>query len=174
MTTLVLTIIGADRSGLVDSLADVISGHGGNWMESRMAHLGGKFAGILRVSVPAENADALLSAFKELERMGLGVHAEADPTVASGEDFIPVTLELLGNDRPGIVREITHVLAAQGVNVEEFHTECTEAPMSGGQLFRAKAQLRLPPSLDRDALRREIEQVAHDLMVDINLKVPDA
>jgi glycine cleavage system regulatory protein len=171
MTTLVLTIIGADRPGLVDSLADVISVHGGNWMESRMAHLGGKFAGILRVSVSRENVDALRSALKELETTGLGVRAEADTAILADGDFIPVTLELVGNDRPGIVREITHVLASQGVNVEEFNTECTEAPMSGGQLFRTSAQLRLPASLDHEQLRQALEQVAHDLMVDIKLKV---
>ena len=54
MPNLVLTLIGPDRPGLVEAVAQPIAANGGNWLESRMAHLGGKFAGILRVDVPAD------------------------------------------------------------------------------------------------------------------------
>jgi glycine cleavage system regulatory protein len=172
MPKLVLTIIGPDRPGLVDELAEAVAEHQGNWMESRMAHLGGKFAGVVRVSIPAEQTDPLLAALQGLESHGLKVHAEADTAEEAAQSFLPVTLDLLGNDRPGIVREISHALATHGVNVEEFRTECADAPMSGGQIFRATAQLRLPPGLDADTLRHELEQVAHDLMVDISLNQP--
>ena len=57
MTTyLVLTIIGEDRPGIVESLAEIISDYSGNWLESSMSQLAGKFAGILRVSVKKINA----------------------------------------------------------------------------------------------------------------------
>jgi glycine cleavage system regulatory protein len=172
MNSLVLTVIGPDRPGLVDSLAETVAAHQGNWLESRMAHLGGKFAGILHVVVPEEHSAALLTALDALGTQGVTVHAEQDTVAEVHETFLPFTLELLGNDRPGIVREISHALASRGVNVEEFRTECVDAPMSGGQLFRATAQLRLPPELAVDDLRHQLEQVAHDLMVDISLNEP--
>ena len=172
MPKLVLTIIGPDRPGLVDELAEAVAEHQGNWMESRMAHLGGKFAGVVRVSIPDERKDPLLAALDQLESHGIKVHVEADTADEEPLQFLPVTLDILGNDRPGIVREISHVLATHGINVEEFCTECVDAPMSGGRIFRATAQLRLPPDLDADALRHELEQVAHDLMVDVSLNKP--
>jgi glycine cleavage system regulatory protein len=137
-----------------------------------MAHLGGKFAGILHIVVPEERTEALLAALEALATHGLSVNAERDTVTDIHKTFRPFTLELLGNDRPGIVREISHALASRGVNVEEFRTECVDAPMSGGQLFRATAQLRLPPNLLVDDLRHQLEQVAHDLMVDISLNEP--
>ncbi|NIL97799.1 MAG: glycine cleavage system protein R [Planctomycetales bacterium] len=173
MHSLVLTVIGPDRPGLVDSLAEIVAAHQGNWLESRMAHLGGKFAGILHVVVPEQQTEALLAALETLGTHGLSVHAERDTVTEIHQTFRPVTLELLGNDRPGIVREVSHALAGRGVNVEEFRTECIDAPMSGGTLFRATAQLRLPPDLAADDLRHQLEQLAHDLMVDISLNEPD-
>ena len=52
-TSLVLTIIGDDRPGIVEQLAEEVLDAGANWEESRMARLAGKFAGLLRVSVEA-------------------------------------------------------------------------------------------------------------------------
>ena len=168
-TSLVLTVLGQDRPGLVESLAEVVSEHGGNWVESRMAHLAGQFAGILRVEVDPQQAEALTAAIARLTEAGLDtvVHPDAAPVT---DKKIPVhLLSVVGQDRPGIVREISHVLATQGVNVEELSTECTNAPNSGQALFRASAQLRLPPHVSAEALRAALEQVASDLMVDVTL-----
>ena len=172
MSLLVLTVIGPDRPGLVESIAEAITAHQGNWMESRMAHLGGKFAGILRVSVPASEVESLKSHLKELCEKGLYIHTETDTAERAEEEFLSVSLELVGGDRPGIVKEISHALAGRGVNVEELNTECVAAAMTGKSLFRAVAQLRLPPDLGVDDLRHELEKVAHDLMVDIALNLP--
>lgn len=171
-TSLVLTILGADRPGLVESIARVVADHGANWVESRMAHLAGQFAGILRVEVAADRADALAVALRALSAAGLESIVTPDPA-ASG--LAPLTdrpllrLELVGQDRPGIVREITRILASQGVNVEELATECVAAPTTGQMLFRATAQLRLPPGVTEASLRTALEAVAADLMVDIDL-----
>jgi len=169
-TSLVLTIIGQDRPGLVDSLAQVVAEHGGNWVESRMAHLAGKFAGILRVEVAAEQAELLNAALQDLAGAGLEsvVHPISSPPVEGQPP--PVQLSLVGQDRPGIIREISQVLAAQGVNVEELNTECTNAPNTGQALFRATAQLRLPAHISADALREALEHVAADMMVDVTLE----
>jgi glycine cleavage system regulatory protein len=164
---LVLTVIGPDRPGLVEVLSRTVADHGANWLESRMAHLAGHFAGMVRVSVPVQRADELASALRALE--GLRVQVES-ASAAPGGDEPAVVLDLLGQDRPGIVREVSHALATRGVNVEELETECESAPMSGETLFRARARLRLPPELPLDALRETLEKLADELMVDVALE----
>jgi glycine cleavage system regulatory protein len=166
-SSLVLTLIGPDRPGLVEALSRTVADHGANWLESRMAHLSGHFTGMVRVSVPAERAEELAAALRSLE--GLRVLVET-ASAAPVQDAPVVVLELLGQDRPGIVREVSHALAARGVNVEELETECHSAPMSGETLFRARARLRLPPGLAVEALREALEKLADELMVDVALE----
>ena len=169
-TSLVLTILGKDRPGLVGSLSELGAEHGGNWIESRMAHLAGQFAGILRVEVDADGADALTAAIKGLTDAGLESVVLPDQAVDEPSSSPLVQLSLVGQDRAGIVREVSQVLAAQGVNVEELSTECTNAPNSGQPLFRASAALRLPANVTADSLRKALEEVAGDMMVDITLE----
>jgi glycine cleavage system regulatory protein len=167
--SLVMTIIGVDRPGLVDSLASLVTLHSGNWLESRMSRLGGQFAGILRVEVPAENATSLVSALEKLRTQGLTVVVHADQPPAAAFAARESVLEIVGQDRPGIVREISHALASFGINVEELHTECVSAAMSGETLFKARARLRLPESCDSAAVRQKLEKIAEDLIVEISL-----
>jgi glycine cleavage system regulatory protein len=169
--TLVMTLMGADRPGLVEQVAALVAQHGGNWLESRMAHLGGQFAGILRVAVPAEQQAALQSALQQLGQAGLQVvfYAESAGEAGAAAGRL-MRLELVGQDRPGIVREISRVLAAHGVNVEELETGCESAPMSGEVLFRAQAQLSVPAACDLGALRAALEKIAADLIVDLQLR----
>jgi glycine cleavage system regulatory protein len=166
---LVMTVIGVDRTGLVESIASAITSHGGNWLESRMCRLGGQFAGILRIHVSTENQASLTASLKALESRGLSIVVHADTPGAPIDGGKITALEIVGHDRPGIVREITRALASQGVNVEEFSSECVSAPMSGEPLFKAQAKLRLPPASTAPALRKELERIAADLMVDISL-----
>lgn len=167
--SLVMTLIGEDRPGLVGRLAAVVAEHGGNWLESRMAHLGGQFAGILRVEVPAENETALLGALRALDAQGLSVHVRRDTTPFVSAVKNRAVIELVGQDRPGIVRQISQVLAEHQVNVEELATQCVSAPMSGETLFRATAHVRLPETLALARLRAALEEIASDLMVDISV-----
>jgi len=166
---LVMTVIGPDRPGLVDGVAGVLAAHGGNWLESRMSRLGGQFAGILRAEVPEDRETALLAALKKLEERGLTLVVCPDAPQAPAAESRLNRLEIVGQDRPGIVSQISHALAAFGVNVEELHTECASAAMSGETLFRAEARLSLPAHCDTAALRRELEKIAEDLIVEISL-----
>jgi glycine cleavage system regulatory protein len=168
MKNLVLTLIGPDRPGLVESLAKRVTDHGGNWLESRMAHLAGQFAGILRIEVPPDRVDALHAALAELEAEGLRVVAESGARPAD-DDLRAMELELLGQDHPGIVRKVAEVLLGHGVNIEELVTDNVSAPMAGGLLFSAKARLHVPAGTDTDRLRRDLETIADDLMVDLRL-----
>jgi glycine cleavage system regulatory protein len=174
MTDLVLTLIGTDRPGLVEAVAGIVAAHGGNWLESRMTHLAGKFAGILRAELPPEKVDAALAALAALEARGLKVVAETAPrAAASAPGEAPartMDLDLLGLDRPGIVREISQLLAANGVNVEELVTDRHSAPMSGEMLFEARAHVQIPGTTNVSVLRAALERVASDLMVEIKLE----
>jgi glycine cleavage system regulatory protein len=170
MTDLVLTLIGPDRPGLVQAVAGIVAEHGGNWLESRMTHLAGKFAGILRAELPPERADAALAALAALEGHGLKIVAETVARTERAGVERTMDLELLGLDRPGIVREIAQLLASSGVNVEELTTNRTSAPMSGEILFEAKAHVRVPASTDLGKLRAALERIASDLMVEIKLQ----
>ena len=169
MTTyLVLTAIGEDKPGLVESLAEVIADNSGNWLESSMSQLAGKFAGILRVSVNDSEADQLISALDGIsDQLTLVIErANSDVEIESPQT---VELNLIGNDRPGIIREFSHALASLSVNVEQLSTECVSAPMSSDILFKAKANLKVPVGLELELLQREIERLADDLIVEVQL-----
>ena len=172
-TRLVLTVIGRDRPGLVERLAALIADHGGNWLESRMSRLGGEFAGILRLALPANRAADLREALTNLSTAGLSAIAREDLETPAAPHRL-AELELVGQDRPGIVRQIAAALAAHGVNVEELETECVSAPMSGETLFKEHARLALPPGIDLARLRAELERIAADLLVDLRLQPLDA
>ncbi len=167
--SLVLTVIGADRPGLVDSISKAVVAHEGNWLESHMSRMAGKFAGILRVSAPEAQAAPLMDALQALEKEGLRISIESGSTEADEQERHRLQLDLVGNDRPGIIREIAQVLAKNGVNVDELVTAQTIAPMTGETLFHAKAELCAPRALALESLREELEAIAQDLMVDIHL-----
>jgi glycine cleavage system regulatory protein len=168
-TFLVLTVNGPDRPGLVETLSQAVANHRGSWLESRMARLAGHFAGILRVSVPEEQVDALTRALQSLEPEGLQisvVRSELEPPASDAQEL---RLEIIGSDRPGIVHDISQALADRDINVDELRTEIMSAPMSGELLFLANAELLIPAGLDLDLLRKDLEALAHELMVDIDL-----
>ncbi len=183
-TNLVLTIIGDDKPGLVESLAQVIARNHGNWLESNMSHLAGKFAGILRVSVDDTAADALMADLYRLSDSPAKLKLIVEKAAALPDSVVPFAagpstivpeklrtwrLKLVGNDRPGIIKEVSQALAAQHVNVEELLTQCSSAPMSGDMLFHAQAILNVPVSLNIDELQAELERLADDLMVEVSL-----
>ncbi|MCC7375332.1 MAG: hypothetical protein IT581_11820 [Verrucomicrobiales bacterium] len=165
---LVLTVIGRDRPGLVEQLARLIADHGGNWLESRMNRLGGEFAGILRLTVPSDRESALRQALAALGNAGLNVQIRSDDVPAPVPTRV-VQLELVGQDRPGIVRQIASAWASRGINVEELVTECVSAAMSGETLFKATAKVALPAGVDLPSLRADLDRIANDLLVDISL-----
>ena len=171
--SLVLTVIGLDRPGLVELLSDTAHRHGANWEASRMTRLGGRFAGLLLVRVDGERAGALTRDFEALSRVGLKVVVEPSVEGEPHESWQRLRLELLGTDRPGIVQKVSAILSHRGVNVEDIATERTSAPMAGGDVFKVSALIACPPQLSTDELRRALEQAANDLMVDITLAAPE-
>ncbi len=162
---LVLTVLGNDRPGLVGELASVISAHHGNWLQSSMAQLAGKFAGIVEVSVSGDHLDGLTQALSKLTT--LKVTVESTEVRKSALARRRLKLSLVGHDRIGIVREVSQVLARFSVNVENLSTRTASAPMSAELLFHADAELTADKALDAGALIAELERISADLMVDI-------
>jgi glycine cleavage system regulatory protein len=170
LTTIVMTVIGADRPGLVQQVAASVADHGGNWLESRMCRLGGQFAGILRVEVPAPRAAELTHALAELDAQGLRVIIHAEAAENAPAPGMLATLDLVGHDRPGILRSVSGVLAEHGVNVEELASERVPAPQGGGTLFQATATVLVPTGVNLAKVRGDLEKIAADLMVDLKLQ----
>lgn len=167
MTSLVLTVVGADRAGLVATVAEVVDAHGGNWERSELAELSGTFAGVIEVSVPSQRADELREALTVVDGLVTVVVPTGSSAIAAAERRLVV--RVLGNDRPGIVREITAVLSGSGISIERMTTSSRDAAMSGGRLFDAAVTASLPESSDVDLVVSRLEDLATDIQVDVQV-----
>lgn len=168
---LVLTLIGDDRPGLVEQLSSLITAHQGNWLESSMAQLAGKFAGVLKIGVPPGQAEPLERALAQISSLRVAVECSMDPAEveAPAHRHRHLTFSLVGHDRIGIVREVSQVFTRHGVNVEKLVTRTSSAPMSSETLFHAEAELKAGENLDAAALKADLERLSNDLIADINL-----
>lgn len=164
---LIVTVTAADKPGLVENLARIINRHGGNWLDSRMARMGGQCAGILRVDIAREQVDPLRDDLQQLASLGINIQLTvSDEAESSPQQRLYLTL--VGNDRPGIVHEVSAILSSHGINVEQLETRCEPAPMSSESLFHARARLSLLPQTDVEALRADLENLADELMVELS------
>lgn len=168
---LVLTVIGKDRPGLVKTLADLIAKHEGSWDESRMARLAGHFAGVVQIQLPENQAEDFITALPMLADHGLSVSVvDSDWSLVNVDHHNALQLEVVGQDRPGIVREISSKLAALRVSMQDLRTVIESAPMSGERIFRAEAELVPPTQISFEQIRTALEPLADDMMIDIKLK----
>ncbi|GAA2014638.1 glycine cleavage system protein R [Microbacterium ulmi] len=167
MAKLVLTLVGEDRAGLVQAVADVIAAHGGNWERSELAELAGAFAGVVLVSVPEDRLADLTTELEGLRGiLNITPHAGAADAPPGGERFV---FTVLGNDRPGIVREVTRALVGRGLSIDRFTSRTLDAPMSGGTLFEAVVSVRVTPDADVAAATADLERLAGEIQVDLTV-----
>jgi glycine cleavage system regulatory protein len=169
-TSIISTVVCDDRPGIVETLSQVLGEHGGNWAESSMMSLAGKFAGILLAELPDENADAFMQALAALQDDGLQIVCQASVQQPGDPAARPYSIEFVGQDHPGIVHEITEVLARHGINVQELETTVQSASMSAEKLFIAHARILIPAEVSLEQLQAEMEELANELMVDIKLE----
>jgi glycine cleavage system regulatory protein len=169
MIPLVLTFVGDDRPGLVNAISEKVADCGATWLESRSVRLAGKFAGVVLVNVPDESLIPLESALAKLAPSGLRVSIARGAATKSEKPRRLVTLEIIGNERPGIVRDVTQALIRLGVNIEEFVSSLEGEPFTGVEMFRATARLSVPDGLELDELRKALEKLAAEIMVDLNV-----
>ncbi|MEE4659174.1 MAG: ACT domain-containing protein [Halieaceae bacterium] len=169
--TFIITFIGDDRPGLVEALSQVIAEQGGNWLESRLSQLAGKFAGLISVSLPADQGAALETALDGLAETGISVRVtpcDSDSATTSRERM--VTLTVLGPDRPGIVREVSTALSRRSINVVNMETHVGPAAMSSELLFQAIVEASLPTGTDLADLHENLDQIADEMHMDITLE----
>ena len=169
-TSIVLSVVSDDHPGIVEKLSELLADHGGNWTESSMLSLAGKFAGILLASVPENEVDSLIDKLRGLDQMGMQVVAQRSNVAMPVQGNREFTLDLVGQDHPGIVHDITRILASHRTNVLELETHCQSASMSGENLFLAHARLMVPEGISLEDFQDEIEELANELMVDIKLE----
>lgn len=167
--SIVMSVLGNDSPGLVEALSKIIVAHQGEWIESRMAQLSGKFAGILRISLPQDQVTAFEVKMQNAD-IGLQVSFEQTQNDASNDDMVSYQLDLIGQDQPGIVHQVASALAGLGGNVEELHTEIVDASMSGEHLFKAQVKLSVPKAITQEDLCERLGQIADDLVLDIDLE----
>jgi glycine cleavage system regulatory protein len=168
-TPLVLTFVGRDRPGLVNAIAERVASSGGTWLESRLARLAGEFAGIVLVAAPEEKFETLAGALAGLETAGLRVTIAPSVAATAAPNERLIALSLVGHERPGIVRDVTHALTRLGVNIEEFSSGVEGEPFTGAEMFRANLRIRLPDGLAIDELRKTLERLAAEIMVDLSV-----
>jgi glycine cleavage system regulatory protein len=157
---LVIAFVGPDRAGLVSAISEGIAEHGGTWLDSRLARLAGQFAGIVRADAPEDRAAALTAALQGLAGLQVTVTRGAGADEAAPRR---VRLDLIGLDRPGIVREATRALAELGVNIVAFETDLRSAPFSGLPMFHVEAELEAPANVSVDDMRLALEALAGEL-----------
>ncbi|MCU0958996.1 MAG: hypothetical protein MUF48_02730 [Pirellulaceae bacterium] len=175
-TFLIVTITCPDRPGIVQRITQTVVQHAGNWEDSRLARLGGDFAGIVLVSVPADQSAALEQALLQLadEHTTVTVKPSHADVPAAGASQTLYQLRLTGADHEGIVHRVSAYLASRGINVESMETHLTRAPMSAAPLFHMTAQIKVPPDVTRDELDRNLTQIGDALGVDVELRGVDA
>ena len=174
-TSYIVTFIGDDRPGLVEQLSAVIEQNKGNWHESKLSQLGGKFAGLILVSLPADGGPSLESDLAALGTSGISVRVTASEDVASAQKVAPVPgrdikLTVIGPDRRGIVREISRALAQHQINVLEMDTAVQSAPMSAELIFSARIDAWIPEATNRDKLSASLDEIADNMTLEIDLE----
>jgi glycine cleavage system regulatory protein len=169
MAHLVLTVVGDDRPGLVNTLAERVAALGGNWERSELAELAGAFAGIVLVSLPDDREADLVAALEGLDGMlRVTVHGgRAADVLEPIERALEVTV--LGNDRPGIVRDVTAAIAEHTLSIDTFRSRTLDAPMAGGTLFEAIVAFRIPAGADPAPVTAALEQLAGEIQVDLTV-----
>jgi glycine cleavage system regulatory protein len=169
MALLVLSVVGSDRPGLTKALAAAVLSAGGNWLESHLSQLGGLYVGSVLVELDAGRVDALRAAVQAVDAHGLEVRVApaVEPLDEAGGEALQ--LGLVGQDRPGIVDQVSAALSGLHANIETFKTWISPEPHSGAPLFHMQARLRLPAKLSAAEVQAALEGISAEIMVDISL-----
>lgn len=171
LSDLILTIVSDDKPGIVEALANTVKTHNGNWLESRLTQLAGKFAGVVRVQVDESNRQQLSNALRNLRDQGINIIIEtSSPASPGAEDIREASFHAVGPDRPGIVRELSHIFSEARINVTEMNTRYSSMPYSGEPLFEAEGRVHIPAGVQLHDIQEKLEEVAHALAIDISLE----
>lgn len=168
----VLTVTGSDRPGLTSALAEAVLAAGGNWQEGHLSRLGGLYVGSVLVEIDPDEFETLESRIREIDAAGLtvGLHpAGEDPSAGQAA----LVFELVGQDRPGIIREVSAVLARLGVNIESLSSGEERGAWGGERLFRAEVRVTLPDTVSPEEVQAALETISSEIMVDFTFARPE-
>lgn len=165
MKTLVITLVGPDRPGIVDHVSQCLVRHHANWLGSSMSLMAGQFAGIVEASLPEQEISALRQSLEQLQGLAVQV-ADGEPSSTSAQAVTSLEFKVTANDRPGIIQQVSACLAGLGINVLQLETHCESAAHFGGELFTAQVTAQLPLGLDEDELWQALESLSDDLIID--------
>jgi glycine cleavage system regulatory protein len=169
MASVILSVSGSDRPGLTEALAGAVLSAGGNWLESHLSQLGGLYVGSVLVELAADRIDDLAAAVRAVDAKGLEVRI-APAVEGPAADGEALWFSLVGQDRPGIVQQVTAVLSGLDANIETFDSHVTAEPHAGGQLFHMEVLLRLPPGRKAGEVQAALEDISAEIMVDVSLE----
>lgn len=166
MKPIIFTLVGQDKPGLISDLATTVCAMGGNWLGSNFSHMAGHFAGFVQIDLPVEKHQTLIDLL--IKHPDLKIHI-LPGTIAAPEDQQSVQIDIMGNDKTGIVQELTQILSQFNLNIVKFDSCLESAPNWGNALFKAKVTILVSADFDLETLRQKLESVANDLMVDIEI-----
>lgn len=169
----VITLLGRDRLGIVESFSKTVADHGGTWCESRIMQVEGQFGGVFLAEVPNENADAfetsLESSFQQDFHLAV-VRSDADGEAAPARHSFEVTV--LCGDRPRLLHKFAQLCTARQINILELETNLRPAAMTGLMMFEISAVGDSPDPLDQDEFARAFEALGDDVIVDFSDQQP--
>jgi glycine cleavage system regulatory protein len=168
MKPLIFTLVGQDKPGLISDLAKTVYGMGGNWLGSNFSHMAGHFAGFVQIDLPLDKHQTLITLL--LHHPDLKIHLLSGVVEEPIEPLQSVQVEITGNDKTGIVQELTQILNQFNLNIVKFDSCLETAPNWGGSLFKAKALISIAADFDLEKLQESLESIANDLMVDIEFQ----
>jgi glycine cleavage system regulatory protein len=165
MKRLILTVIGRDKLGLVEIISNALVEHHANWLVSNLSHLSGYFAGVVEIEVAADNIQALTSALTNIKELKIDIHDATGEELPAGQE---IEFVITGNDRKGIVQELSSIITHKGGSIIQFTSRCQTAPNWGGGLFHAVAKVYLPTGMNADVIVDALENLASDIIVDLD------
>jgi glycine cleavage system regulatory protein len=166
MKSMIFTLVGKDKPGLLGSVSQTVFKLGGNWLSSNFSHMAGHFAGFVEVHIPDDKQQELVDTLSKHPHLQIHLVSGESPAEQSQQT---ANINIMGNDKPGIVQELSTVLNQFNINIVKFNSSCGSAPNWGGLLFTANTTISIPDGFDLDTLREALEEIANDLVVDIEL-----
>jgi glycine cleavage system transcriptional repressor len=167
----VYSLVGPDRTGIVDRFSAVVSQHKANLEDARMSVLGGEFAVIMLVTVDEGLHDAVESDMRK-------VAAELDMLIlvkqTSGRRSFPnrpvLRVHVIGMDHEGIVNPLVASLAEHGCSITSLESRVSMAPHTGAPLFEMEIVSEAPEAISLSELESRLRSLADALNVDVVIR----
>ncbi|ELR67289.1 glycine cleavage system regulatory protein [Photobacterium marinum] len=164
-TQLTITIAGQDHPQLINQLAAKTHELGGKWLISKINRLDNQIVGIIKVDIPADNAQLLKGEFTRIPELHARVIDVTQP-VPLGK-FEQLKLKVESNDRSGLVHDLTNVLDDIGIDIIHIENHRIGVPDLGKALFVAELLVDVPAEVNVEQLLEAMQQVEEDMRVSV-------